>query len=52
MFTMKETKGKKVLHIELENYKRYNVDEQYIKRLNKLMDNEYNEFFNKGDEKM
>lgn len=36
--------------VELEIYKRYNVDEKYIKRLKKLMDNEYNDIFNKGDE--
>lgn len=39
-----------MLHIELEIYKRYNVGEKYIKRQKELMDNEYNEFFNKGDE--
>ena len=36
--------------VELEIYKRYNVDEQYIKRLKKLMDNEYNDIYRKGDE--
>ena len=42
---------KRAYLVELEIYKRYNVDEQYIKRLKKLMDNEYNYIFNKGDEK-
>ena len=41
---------KRAYLVELEIYKRYNVGEKYIKRLKKLMDNEYNEIYHKGDE--
>lgn len=36
--------------VELDLYKRYNVGEKYIKRLKKLMENEYKDIFGKGDE--
>lgn len=41
---------KRAYLVELEIYKRYNVGEKYIKRLKKLMDNEYKDIFGKGDE--
>ena len=37
--------------IELDLYKRYNVDEKYIKRLKRLINKEYNEIYHKGDGK-
>ena len=40
---------KRAYLVELEIYKRYNVGEEYIKRLKKLMDNEYNDIYHKGD---
>jgi SPP1 gp7 family putative phage head morphogenesis protein len=41
---------KRAYLVELEIYKRYNVGEEYIERLKKLMDNEYNDIYHKGDE--
>ena len=38
-------------HIELELYQRYNVGEKYIKRLKRLINNEYHEIYKKGDGK-
>lgn len=38
-------------HIELDLYQRYNVGEKYIKRLKRLINNEYHEIFKKGDGK-
>ena len=36
--------------IELDIYKRYNVDEKYIKRLKRLINKEYHKIYHKGDE--
>lgn len=41
---------KRAYLVELEIYERYNVGEKYIKRLKKLMENEYKDIFKKGDE--
>lgn len=38
-------------HIELDLYQRYNVGEKYIKRLKRLINNEYHEIYKKGDGK-
>lgn len=37
--------------VELDIYKRYNVGEKYIKRLKRLINNEYHEIYKKGDGK-